>query len=156
MEKNIFTNEQYDYFVENSEKIVKIENISKNLSNYLDSGDISFHSSEAGESVVEVINYLSKNYEEISNNLKPFEERNNIYESKKAEIIKSHGFDSNDMYDEDTIKDIVQLQNSMKSEANNLSTDLKNNIVNDKENELNKMMINENTDNYSKLAARFK
>lgn len=156
MEKSILTEEQFDYYIRNLDEARKNEKVTRDLITLNSNNEISLNSSSATSTFSEMLGILKSNGERINNNLMPFEERNNIYQSRKNEIISKHGYSSTDMYDEATMNDIVELQKSMRKESENLSTDLKNVIVNERANELNKMLDVETNKNTNQLAARFK
>lgn len=156
MEKNIFTDEQFNYYLSNVEEAKKLNKLSNDLLSLNRNDEISLKSDAAHNSFNEMISFFKGNSEKINLNLKPFESRNNEYEMRRNSIINEHGYSITDMYDEDTLKDIILLQREMKSEAESMSHDLRNVIVNERTNELNKMMSGINNKNQESLATRFK
>ncbi len=156
MEKNILTNEQLNYYINNQEEAKRIDKLSNDLFNLNQTNEISLNSEASHKVFNEMFAFLRSNYDRINANLEPFEKRNSEYEEKRMQIIKEHGFNNDDFYDEETMNEITLLQKNMKKEAENYSCDLRTKILNERTTELNNMMEANTTKSSDALVARFK
>ena len=123
MEYDIFTKEQQGFHIKGTNEVEKNRRMIDRLLTLNVHNEISLNSIDATNTFNETINYLRSRNEDITKSLAPFEERNRQFEVRRDEIIKAHGFSVDDMYDRETIDDIVKLKDEMQQESSQYNID---------------------------------
>ncbi|MBQ8131884.1 MAG: hypothetical protein IJ193_05280 [Bacilli bacterium] len=115
MELNIFTKEQQQFIKDNYAEYDRADRLTKKIHKSEDTGDLS---------KAELMDVLEDYRNRILKEREPFEEYNAIYNRKKAEVCRKHGYGPDDFYDADTITDLGILQKQMRCDAESYEADM--------------------------------
>jgi len=154
METSIYNSDQKSFLEKNLEDQDRIKNLKRQLADSIDNGEIVLGTNMASTTMRDLMSLLNEDEVRVRDNLAPFIKKEEEYERRKDDIRKSHGLGSDDFLDDDTLKEIVNLQATMRQENFNLPENLKED--NFKENELESMFKTEVKEETSSLARQFK
>ncbi len=112
--RRIFTDEQQYFLLKNLERdrevSRKLEELNKKKEKGLNDDSIRFS--------------LNSQQELIHRTLEPFAKRYKLYKDRYNAIIEQHGYGQNDIYDSETIGEIIALQEQMREEVSGYSENL--------------------------------
>lgn len=144
MELNYLTPAQKDYFERHYEESNRINVLKNKLISAKEKGGLIVHNPMGDDAFRETMKYILEREQILENNLKPFYTIDEEFQRRKNEIIEKHGYSTDDLYDEDTMKDISALSLKMNEEISSLPENLKSPTKNQ---QLESMFIDNNKTN---------
>lgn len=115
MELNIFTKEQQQFIKDNYAEYDRADVLTRKINNAEDSKELP----------IDELKDAMKSYRDrILKEREPFLDYNSVYNGKKNKVLRKHGFEPDDFYDEETIEELIQVQREMRKEAEVFEADM--------------------------------
>ena len=115
MELNIFTKEQQQFIKDNYAEYDRVDRLARKINKSENTGDLS---------KAELMDVIKGNINRILKDREPFEEYNAVYNGKKNEVLRKHGYEPDDIYDAEVITELGQVQKEMSKEAEAFGPDM--------------------------------
>lgn len=133
MNLRLFTNEQVSFIKRNIEEVERIDSLIEHL-NAISQGT---NANETDKKVKTYLirAYLDENKNKIVENLRPFKERDELFQARKAQIMSQYGFGPTDKGNIHAIRDSLLLEKRMREEVSDMTSDLRGKKISDREKE---------------------
>ena len=154
METSIYNSDQKSFLEKNLDDQDRIKNLKRQLADSIDRGEIVLGTNMASSTMRELMNVLNEDEVRIRDNLSPFFKKEEEFERRKEEIRSAHGLSKEDFSDDETMNEIVKLQETMRQENSTLSENLRGESIKGKE--LDSMFNTDRKEETSNLARQFK
>ncbi len=133
MNLKLFTKEQTEFLRKNVEEAQRIDSLIANL----DAISQGTNASETDKKVKSYLirAYLDENKNKIVENLRPFKERDELFQARKNQIMSQYGFGPTDKGNIHTIRASLLLEKRMREEVSDMTFDLRGKKMSDRETE---------------------